>query len=291
MLTVYFDTAFFIDLASTTDEEASFAIDRLNQKGVRVVFSRSIAFEMLRNVSRPERDRRLVERLAGLRVPFYLTDPNLHPVVLLSTGQTREIVAATLKAADARMTEAFAANILATTDDEHPLRAGAEQKMMDDLGIGDPSVPDDERARIGIGLAVDRLREALAVAEGLGISASAIATRIADPAVRASLQRQGAVMASVAGRTDQPYRLVLGTISEKSRTKLAHTIRDARHMVEYCDHSDAIDLLQVDQPRYSQIENDNEHAMRILGFGDRCFARADLRAAVEFVSDAVDACA
>ena len=62
-------------------------------------------------------------------------------------------------------------------------------------------------------------------------------------------------------------------------------------MVEYCDHSDAIDLLQVDQPRYSQIENDNEHAMRILGFGDRCFARADLRAAVEFVSDAVDACA
>jgi len=286
MPTVYFDTAFYVALARADDGSASATIEALNSLKVRTVLSRTLFQELVSSADRPEKDALLCDRLSALVAPSYVTFPNLTWDALRVAGETRRVAADALRSVESTIVEAESASVLANSPFPHGRRASArdhtiaQQPYMQPDGTIDFAVLGDTlRPHLALmGVAVPNPFDEA----GLQPLLTMLSSRLGSVDM-AAMERKTRLTASVVATDNRPYEVILGTASEKSRGKLAHTYRDAAHMEEFAAHSDAVDLFQLDGPQYELLQRNPDHELRRLGLQSRCFTAQRLDEAVHKV--------
>src|SRR5215203_2081213 len=70
-ITIYFDTYFYVWLATASNEEAEEIISELNKLKVRHVLSGQVILELLSNSNKPEKDKILVSRMSKFEIEPY----------------------------------------------------------------------------------------------------------------------------------------------------------------------------------------------------------------------------
>lgn len=100
MLTVYFDTSFFIDLGAAEDDDAQIVIDELNHLEVRCVLSPYVFTELARAAGRAANHAKALDRLAAISIPPLDLSPD-HDWSDLRPGSEREALADLMRSVDA----------------------------------------------------------------------------------------------------------------------------------------------------------------------------------------------
>ncbi len=290
MLTVYFDTAFYVALARTEDGAATTAIDALNSMSVRGVLSLHLLRELLASADRPEADARLHERVSAISRASYCTATGLGWDALLHHGPSRRTAADLFAAVDDGIVQAESAAHLARSASKSALKKEAEAHTL-------AQHPYLTAGGIDFGLLGDTLRPLLS---RLGVPVPDPLAEAALPQLQEDLARlqEGYdvdglarltnLMASVLATDNRPYEVVLGRAGAKKADKLAHTLRDAGHMGEFCAHASEIDLFQMDGPQHRAMLNNPSHELRRLGLDPKCFAAAGLSDALAEVRARID---
>jgi hypothetical protein len=287
VLTVYFDTSFYIDLL---DPGGDSVVEQLNELGVRPVLSWSILNELLRQSRRPLQDRRLVELVQGFRSPPFVTQADLSWELLLLEGQERRAAADRLRYEDGLTTEARShsrvGRIARTKKQNDELMKAyglSENPTMDDaVSLTRPAL--DQLVTL---LKTFDLREDLEELQGLmadwfesrSVEASqrlsVFMFSVMDrnwPGARETHQISDAADDSVVLTDPRPFRVATNAATAKELAGLAHQFRDADHIAEFIRHRDEIDLLQLDGAQWKQLENKQaSHLLAQLGLRERCF--------------------
>lgn len=287
-ITVYFDTCFYVALARAGEDEAQAAITAMNDTAARTVLSLPLLRELLASVDRPEKDEILLDRLSRLELPSYRTDERLTWDALRYHGVRRREFADVLKRLAPKIARAESASLVANPESTHRLREPALQATLEDLDLPDAGQASSE----------DMLA---ALQPMLATSLGALGIRVPEPLTQEALadlqtallallpgqalervEQHGRLVASATANDARPYESVLGTVSEKSLKKLGHTLRDADHMLEFCQHADEVDLLQLDGPQWRQLQHlGKRHELSRAGLAERCFRADGLSAVAE----------
>lgn len=291
MITVYFDTNFYINLGRADDAEAASAIDSLNDLAVRIVASQPLVRELASNDRFLAADHILVSRLSGL----VLQPLQLGPVgfgVLLESAETRTREASRLRAIREEMTVASAlaatarlgndadveqlaaaypdsAALITAAKDQNQSAFLAELRIqlapaLAEFGIPWPEGYDDDPAGLS-----SALMTALRSAKG-------------DAAVEA-IHREHAAQDSVL-KMKRDGRLASVALGKpKYVPKMSGEFGDAEHIGVFLQHRDEIDLFQMDRRQYDPMLRYSRHELRTQGLADRCFAAPDLPTAIQQV--------
>ena len=276
-LTVYLDSSFYVGLVRMNEEDAREVVSALNALEVRPVLSFTLMRELMRSANRLEADAKLHALVSLFARPSFITTEHMSWDWLLATGEPRREFAETLARIDRSLVAAESAGVVANTTYPHGLKAAA----------GASALANSPYIDANGNLEITQLRDLLVqyfdllgievpdplTLESVPILQAAVASRFA-PGTLEAVETKNRLVASTVATDNRPYGVVLGTASEKSSEKLAHTFRDGSHMAEFARHADVIDVLQIDGPQYALLEKDARHELRRLGLAERCFMAA-----------------
>lgn len=302
--TVYFDTNFFVQLCTVDDVLAREVISELNSLKVRHVLSNMIMWELLSSSDRTERDKILYERVNTFELKPYRTDGSSEWESLLIAGQERIALANLFKVFDDMTTEAESWSIVArqhsrsakkTEHSAKPKEDDVERALalkqasellpilsqtlefvkesFPDIAQSLPETPNPESIKIPDNPSPEDLKAISTYLFGL-IGATKLK----------KLEQGNHLTDSVTSSEDRPQQVTSGQADSWTRKKLANTLRDAKHMDLFVNHSDEIDLLQIDKPQWNLIKNTPMHYLGEVGLIERCFYATSLQHIVETVS-------
>ena len=292
--TVYFDTSFYVKLCRADEALAGQTIHALNELSVRHVISDVIIRELLTSKDRNDLDEMLVKRVLQFSLPAYSTRDGLMWQVLLLSGQERIDVANHLRNLHDEMAKATSFSIMARRE------TSAEQtaKLLE---AGKPALqqygfPEDFEQNMP-----QVLSAAKAMLEGLGVQGldwpenptpddllklSEQIKGVLGSSLVAQVEEQYRIQDSSTRTEDRPYQVALGAASDKAAKRLSNTLRDTEHMMQFVNHRDEIDLLQVDKVQDEMIRRQKpKHRLAELGLSDRCFSADSLLAVVDKVRE------
>jgi hypothetical protein len=288
MITVYFDTNFYIDLGRADDLAAASVIAKLNELEVRVVVSPVLLSELFINDDYQAEDRRMVERLSGLLLEPLRTG-GADFVVLLADEELRIKEAARWRERREEMTIASSLGAAARLGDG---------PSPDDLGAAYPT-----SAPVAAALAAQNwpaaLREVRTFLEPVlamlriewpegydndpaGFSAALVAAlrtvqgSAAVEAVHLEYSAQDSILKGD-GRLNS-----VGLGRPDHAENMAGEVGDAAHMAIFLQHSDSIDFLQLDGRQGRRLDNDRKarHILHRRDLSARCFWAAGVAQAV-----------
>jgi hypothetical protein len=325
MLTVYFDTSFYLALGEAEEAEAARVLAELDHVGVRQVLSPRVYAELARDPEHAEAHARAVARLARAQHPPLQLARGLDWDAL-GPGPGRAQIAAQARALDdaelylravcrgdnhsdgyrlflgqrlgAAADEALA--LIHALDPDLPVRAynaALRHKTPDVVReLGEVEAAGD--------LAVNHTRILRHTAELVFHGLRGGGFELPPPpeldgcSLAESIEQFGTWMAAALGPEAMAFvdhglgligdpRLVADPDPPRARARLADALADQRHIPLFASFADEIDLLQVDVPSLAELRDRREHYLHPLGLGQRCFACSGLAGVV----DAVRACA
>lgn len=286
MITVYFDTNFYINLGRADDLVAASIIAKLNALEVRVVVSPVLITELFMNDEHQADDRRLVERLSVLLLePLRIGGADF--VVLLADEELRTRESARWRERREQMT---IASSLATgvrqgrvPDLAALVTAHPETAAFADL----PNIEDDDAKLASFQEHLALLFECNGFSMPPGLAEDPeswyanVMLEIRRVSGDAGLDAQLNVQAAQNSVLYRDPRLVdAGMGRAKAVASLARELGDAEHMGVFLQHSEQIDLIQVDGPQYRRILGHGHHVLNRRGLAARCFKAAGLAQAV-----------
>lgn len=289
MVTVYFDTNFYVNLSRADDRAAASVITSLNDLGVRIVLSPPLIRELFSNDHHQEADKVMVRRLCSLAAqPLRIGGADL--VVLLADPEVRTTEAARSRSVQQQMTIA------------HSLATGGRQGQTADTDLLFESHPEmaplaailqleDQDARLAAAQHyLEPLGEQLGIVWPSGLredpatwfaNVAKEMRRVFGEAAVDRMLNEHAAQDSVLHRD---HRLVPAGLGEPATVEaLTSEFGDAEHMGVFLQHSDEIDLFQMDGRQYRRLKNNRRHRLNTQGLAHRCFAAADLLASVQEV--------
>jgi hypothetical protein len=292
MLTLYFDTSFYVLLCKADDRLAVSTTSLLNSFQVRPVLSDVILRELLSSGDRPARDQLLVNRVRQFNLPPYRTRDDLMWEALLLSGQERVEFADTLKMLDDMMTEATSFSIAARR--EPPPQYAKSIEEAGKSFLSDASFPENLQSDLPQTLtAVRSLVEGLGITginwdveetpEGLQNLSEQLLARLEQPTVD-RLEEHARIQDAVTGSDDRAYRVAAGDAHPRTHKRLSNTLRDTEHMLTFYSHRDSIDYLQVDAAQ-ARLMKERKPPNRFveLGIAARCFSAGTLEDVVSVV--------
>jgi hypothetical protein len=326
MLTVYFDTRFYLELGEAEEDEAARVLAELDRAGVRQVRSPRVYAELARAPEQAETHARAVARLARAQHPALELAPGLDWGAL-GPGPARTQIAEQARALDdaelylravcrpdnhgdgyrlflgQRLGDAAdeALALIHALDPDLPVRAynaALRHKTPDvvrELGeveaAGDLAVNHTRILRHNAELVFHGLR-------GGGFEPPP-PPELEGSSLPESITAFGTWMAAALGPEAMAFvehglgligdpRLVSNPDPSGSRARLADALADQRHIPLFASFADEIDLLQLDAPSLAELRESGTHYLHPLGLGQRCFASNNGLAGV---LDAVRACA
>jgi hypothetical protein len=292
--TVYFDTCFYVQLCRADEALARQTLRALNALNVRHVISDVIIRELLTSKDRNDLDETLVRRVLQFSQLAYSTRDGLMWQVLLLAGQERIDVANQLRDLHDDIARAASFSIMARRE------TSAEQKTKL-LDAGRPALqqhgfPEDLHQNIP-----QVLSAAKGMLEGLGVRGldwpenptpadllglSEQIKGVLGPTLVARLEEQDRIQDSSTKTEDRPYQVAAGTATDQTAKRLSNTLRDTEHMMQFVNHHDEIDLLQVDKAQQELIGREKpRHRLAELGLSHRCFSADSLLAVVDKVRE------
>lgn len=289
MITVYFDSNFYVWLARARDEAAATCIDALNGLDVRGVLSNALFQELASSVGREAPDARLHSRLMRLARLPYTTHPGLGWEFLLVGGDSRRSVADALERIANPTLMAESLTVLANNPRPHRRHAAATAQavgQLPELRRADGSLDQDALRAFTTSL-FEPLHLPMVVPDlstpELRTEFAAQLNAMVSDAQHHALDTRRRLIASAVATDNRPYETVLGTASPKTMKGLAHTFRDAGdHMACFVEHAAAIDNFQMDGPQHRLLAR-GTHELRRIGLHERCFTAVGLDDAIEQV--------
>ncbi len=314
MLTIYFDTNFYVDLAWAEENAADEILSALNALDVRGVFSHNIMREMLPNTHHPERDELLVERMRCLKGGFLYLDEGTWDWLLL-TGEVRRKARGEILSARAQMdlAESWSASANKPMTDEEAEHMVTENRdqfaamgLLDNEGNLNPLGGINMQRQVIESLPLpaamkNPVLEMMELAEKAVTASQAererfneeiqvrfrqfqeIASRLA-PDVPEKVNTRNDIFRN----DDRPKDIVLNRNREKRLKRVSNSYRDAGHIGRFIANSDQIDFLQIDGPNYRRFTDPatkNSSRLDEMGLLDRCFAVSKLGEVVPRIRD------
>jgi len=288
--TVYLDTNFYVWLCHADEVLAAQTILALNNLQVRHVISDVIIRELLTSKDRSDYDLLLVERVHQFQLAPFCARQGLSWDVLLLAGSDRSAYADLLRDIDDKTTEATSFSIMArrkSSDEQSEKLLEAGKPLLKQAGF-----PEDVGQDISQTLAASK-----AFLEMFGIKdlewpqnptpddllklSEQIIGRL-DPTLVARIEEKNRIQDSSTITEDRPFRVAVGNASDKTKKRLGNTLRDTEHIMEFINHSEEIDLLQVDSVHEEIIKRAKPiHRLAELGLANRCFSAGSLSEVIE----------
>lgn len=293
MVTIDFDTNFFVWLARARREHAEKVLAALNKVGVRHVLSGTVWMELIWNTSRPDQDDSLVERLRALMHPPLCLLPGLSWDALLDHGPGRVELAEQFReqARLGTMGEAFGYSARSgIAKKSGPAFIEANRELFRSIGVigADDAfkVPWDSLRMMAASIGVEvpegqeqRPREELLK---FAMALQARLQELAPEGVR-QIEEQNRLLDSMAATDNRPRQIVLGDRSKLS--EFGHTIRDRDRAAHFVEHAADTDFFQVDRPQWKLINRRKPpHRLAELGLANRCFSVRSLDEVVATVT-------
>lgn len=289
-ITVYFDTNFFVWLASAKDPLAEQVLSRLKRLRVSYVLCPVVLRELLTFVGAPDAGPRLLARLDSLESsPRRLKTPADFRLLLL-TGEARQNAAADIRDTNRAFTDAEAKAHLAHLSHETKY----SQKVMEAFGFIDADLPSVEehlnfaRPRVegfvqlfrdfGLNDIATQLWEQFNKLDSVELSPEVGATiyellheglRKLSPYNYERATEQRRVSRPILEDDNRPFMIAKG--DEAALDKLGNTVRDIERMNLFILHQNEVDFLQLDGPQFRQMNAKPSSRLRILGLDKRCF--------------------
>lgn len=316
MLTIYFDTNFYVDLAWAEDVAADAILNSLNELKVRGVFSHTIMREMLPNSYYPERDELLVRRLKKLKQGFLFIDEGTWDWLLVTDGARDQIRTSILETRSGMdEAESWAASAVQPMTDEEAdqmLEVNrdqfAEMRMLDADGNPDPLGGIQSLRPIFESLQLPGTMKS-AVLEMMDLAEqAATAPESERQALNEEIQTQfarfqelGSALApdvveqrnarrDIFRNDERPKDIVLGKNREKRLKQVSNSYRDAEHIGRFIANREKIDFLQIDGPNYRRFNDPaakEPSRLEKLGLLKRCFSVSKLEEVVPTIKTLV----
>lgn len=283
MITVYFDTSFFVNLARAEGTDAAKAIGRLRALDIRHVVARPHLLELLRYAPNVDADAALVVRAHLMNAAPLVVD-GLQLGLLLESADERERVRAELANLDTAMTRADATAATArrnafTVDELRSMNPELVQACAPDRGItAETALALLHTALESCGLGHIEI-EGRAPEVVVADIHRELRERFGDAPVTLALA-ENALADVVVGGEPRTKLVALGQASPEVASKLANSIRDGRHMATFLCHSKEIDFFQMDRPQFNKLLRTKSHPLRAPELADRCFTAPNLDSAV-----------
>ena len=297
--TVYFDTSFFIELGKADENSANKIIDRLNSIKVRHVLSQTVMDELLRRTDTLERDAILFQRVSRLEIEPYLTMAWIKWNMLLLSTNGREVLANAICQWDSLSLYAESLSGLArrsdsSEDDEDMRKALRNIQQALDLPEDPMLAAKEVWSRIAnlppeIGLDLTGLKVPDVITpESANKFSLEVTARIPKFWFERFIEGEKIHDSTMTG-DNRPYRLVVDKASDNERRRLASEIRDQKHILEFVQHCNDIDLLQVDHTQFNRItQSTSKHRLVELDLSERCFWATNLKDAVDKVQSLLE---
>lgn len=312
--TVYFDTNFYIWLAKADNEEANQVVSELNELEVRHVLSGKILLELLSGRERNSQDRLLVERVSMFRISPYVvpigTSQHVTDISSLGweslclAGKEREVVSSLLKTIFDSETVAQSWSQIARrklTDEQDRqineklgpfltelgyVEGGSDEANLEAfINFGHdlvsslaPMFPAEQQEKLkSIDFNTETPEHLQTISDQL---LDALGTDIVQ-----KLKEEEKVSNSIVQLDPRPFGIVTESGSKKELKTLGNTFRDAEHLSIFVNHSNEIDVIQIDSRQMDLVQrNKPVHRIRELGLSNRCFSVKSLSEVVRVVS-------
>lgn len=288
MLTVYFDTSFFINVLRESDEVVASVVHRLQLLDVRHVVSPLIVRELLGHPDSVEQSTRLVCWLAMITSkPFCIEGATLD--TLLVSSEDRQQVASYLQGLDDQLSEANAMAMAARTRDSLTLAEleNAHPAAMHKLGLRDGQAPDlsallDTMGPLLLSLGLDLDLAAKPPAVIADEIMAAVRAKYGDLAVDHELTTRAASHSAIRGEP-RTKEVALGRASRATKKGFLGAMRDGEHMAFFARHRADIDLFQMDGRQLRKLQQSPDHLIRMQGLESRCFSARNIVEAVQAI--------
>lgn len=305
MVTVYFDSNFYVWLGRESDDEiADLHINKLNSLQVRHVVSLPLIQELFSSSPRPDTNHHLHSRVTRLIIPPLQLIENFTWDALIYPQQMLNQFAQILRWADDMATGGHSHSLMAS----RALTAEQQEKwnqanphiaaLVRNVGNGQ----DQAKAVAFARALIEQMRtrsptmainfdDVVAALEepkpDLCAISQMIFAALGEDTV-AKLKEERKLQESVTASDSRPLNLTLGAASQQQRKRLANTLRDAAHMALFVEHADKIDFLQVDGAQMQQIRKSSPtHRLVERGLDGRCFTATSLGDVVETISNMI----
>jgi len=288
-VTVYFDTNFYVWLCRADEALSVDVLQALNELNVRVVISDVVIRELLTSRGRNELDALLVSRVNELHLPPYQTRDGLAWEVLLLAGEDRVAAANFLRWAHDHTTVAESLSMMArkaaTGEETAELLEGA-QPYLQELGFPEDFGKDPMRAAATL-LSMFNIEGVEWPENPTPEDCERISEQlfgILGPDLVEQLREGRRIKDSTTKSEDRPYKVAAGKATDKEKKGLSNTLRDTDRMIDFVNHADQIDFLQVDQAQEALIKASTPpHRLAELGLAERCFSIGSISDAVSKV--------
>lgn len=284
MVTVYFDTSFYVHLERAQAAASKDAIDRLHGVACRPAVSPIHVKELLRGRRDDATCQRLVERLRSIHdAPLLLDNPILD--ALLEPETERVKFAQHLEAMSAQLAVAEAC-----------ASVGRNSKLSRQLNPSDFSAelipgwalatnPLDETRFVSfanaliqsLGLPM-RIPEGASLADAAQLMLSELTAVYGDDAV-SQVRLSNSAFDAVATDSRRTFSVIRGQASPDVLQAVTSDRLDAEHMAVFCRHRLSIDYFQLDGRQFRQTSV-RAHPLRTEGLLERCFQAGSLEEAV-----------
>lgn len=317
MVTIYFDTSFYVDLGRADNEKASKVIRGLNELDVRGVCSLDILREMLPYTAHPGWDARLVERLLRFRQRFLQLDESAWWELLLLRGRERKQAVTQIKrtrekmdlaasfSVDAQVGEPMSAEEMARMTDANPKLLEEAGFSVDDDGISVSSHTLEKLSnQMFSGVLPSHIEsecaKLLRLAQQASDEKASIDGSDLDEEIENTFERfQNKMRAEfpdvmearearsdIFRNDDRPRDIVLDHDRDKNLSRVSNSYRDAGHIGRFIAHADRIDLLQLDRAQYNRFHNTKEPSrLEERGLLSRCFHAPGLDDVLDIVEE------
>ncbi|MEO8650308.1 MAG: hypothetical protein ABI539_14180 [Acidobacteriota bacterium] len=315
-LTVYFDTSFYINLASASPDQAEEVIREINKLSIRHVLSGQIVQELLSNASKPQKDKTLVSRVKQFQLePLRISSSNLEsPVsseelnwdVLLLDGNDRKSVASFFKSIFDLQTEAESWSKIARNPKEvgnDPRVQANIEGILNTMGIENIEEFQSERGINKMIALWNDMFELLSKLPNLPRTqfnpiapvdstdsvelqdiSGEIFNQIGEEFL-AKIKDKDGIVDSTTATDGRPHKVVATAATTDEKRRLGTTLRDSNNMSLFAVHREEIDLLQIDNAQMAMVQNQRVpvHKLVELGLNRRCFSSSGLVDTVEAV--------
>lgn len=307
MVTVYFDTNFFVWLARERDDQvAGDAIGELNQMEVRHVVALPHIKELFSSRPRHEENKRLHQRISRFNIAPLVLAEKFTWDALLGPPDALQAFSNQLRDADDLSAMGHSHALIADrklTNEQQDAWNKANPEYAE-LVLPNGGAPDMDAIRAKFIPMIEALRplaaalpngafdKILAALESASLDPQDIPSEVFAALGSEQvdkLKEEKDVQKSATASDNRPLGVTLGTATDEQQRALAHTYRDAEHMSVFIEHQDQIHYLQIDTAQFNQLSRKRpKHRLLELGLDGRCFAANSLTDAVKKVANLVD---